>query len=288
MKLWMLNPFIRNALRFMYKPRGFPIFIRDCHLIYVERGNLSVRMENFDCELCAGSMIYLPVGSVYELYQQSPGEYPLLMVVNFDLTQAENNYTQIFYPLQYHEETKLRLFSDYPEYIQIAGKDSFLSDVAIFPSVADAALLRKIIWEFEREDGLGNDIASSVLKEFLINLHRTSLSEQKATPIVDAILRELSEHIGSPIDNSMLAARWGYHVNSLERLFRQHTGMGIHQMHLALRVKEARRLLTETMLTLSEIADRTGFVNYSYFSYYFKKQTGMSPSEYRKRRQQCE
>lgn len=48
-------------------------------------------MEHLDCELRAGSMICLPVGSVYELYLREPGEYPLLMVVDFDLTQTDNH-----------------------------------------------------------------------------------------------------------------------------------------------------------------------------------------------------
>lgn len=36
-------------------------------------------------------MICLPVGSVYELYLREPGEYPLRMVVDFDLTQTDNH-----------------------------------------------------------------------------------------------------------------------------------------------------------------------------------------------------
>lgn len=48
------------------------------------------------------------------------------------------------------------------------------------------------------------------------------------------------------------------------------------------------KVLSSTALSLPEIADRTGFTNDSYFSDYFKKQTGLPPGEYRKARQQSE
>ena len=45
---------------------------------------------------------------------------------------------------------------------------------------------------------------------------------------------------------------------------------------------EAKVLLRSTDLTIQEIASRLNFTNQSFFGKYFKHQTGMSPSEYRK------
>jgi transcriptional regulator GlxA family with amidase domain len=51
---------------------------------------------------------------------------------------------------------------------------------------------------------------------------------------------------------------------------------------LALRLQEARRLLTSTELTLSAIALNTGFFDQSHFTKRFRKMTGMTPTQFRK------
>ena len=46
-------------------------------------------------------------------------------------------------------------------------------------------------------------------------------------------------------------------------------------------MKEACRLLSQTALPVSEIAERVGYSNSSYFSTRFKKIIGQNPREYR-------
>lgn len=48
-------------------------------------------------------------------------------------------------------------------------------------------------------------------------------------------------------------------------------------------VLEAKRLLTDASKTINQVADNLGFENYSYFTRLFKKQTGMTPGEFRKK-----
>ena len=50
----------------------------------------------------------------------------------------------------------------------------------------------------------------------------------------------------------------------------------------ALRIGEAKRLIREGNLTFTQIAERLGIESIYYFSNLFKKQTGMSPTEYEK------
>jgi len=105
------------------------------------------------------------------------------------------------------------------------------------------------------------------------------------TTSVDSLKRYLEANFTDHIDNASLAGRFGYHVNSLERLFRQSTGTTIRQYVLSLRLAEAKRLLGETGMPISDIARTVGFGNYSYFSDYFRVHVGMSPAAYRKQLQ---
>ena len=52
-----------------------------------------------------------------------------------------------------------------------------------------------------------------------------------------------------------------------------------------LRIKEAEKLLKETSLKIEAVAYETGFNTISTFNIAFKKETGITPSEYRKKNQ---
>ena len=55
-----------------------------------------------------------------------------------------------------------------------------------------------------------------------------------------------------------------------------------------IRMQRAIQLVEKSKLSFSEIAYSSGFSDPKYFSKCFKKETGMTPSEYRKAKQQSE
>lgn len=48
-------------------------------------------------------------------------------------------------------------------------------------------------------------------------------------------------------------------------------------------MKEGKRLLAETGMTVAEAAEKSGFRDPGYFGRVFRKATGMNPSAYRKK-----
>ena len=66
------------------------------------------------------------------------------------------------------------------------------------------------------------------------------------------------------------------------RSFRQYNGITPMQYILDIRIANAQSLLLTTSYNVTEIAEIVGYDNPLYFSRLFKKQTGMSPSEYRR------
>ncbi len=65
-------------------------------------------------------------------------------------------------------------------------------------------------------------------------------------------------------------------------VFAQETGITFTQYLTALRIGKAKELLAATNMRSSEIAFAVGYNDAHYFSYLFKKQTGVTPSEYRR------
>lgn len=74
------------------------------------------------------------------------------------------------------------------------------------------------------------------------------------------------------------------HTNTayLSRVFKQEMGIGISEYLNRLRVEQAARLLRETNLKISHVAERVGVADAHYFSSLFRRYTGTSPVMYRK------
>jgi AraC-like DNA-binding protein len=60
------------------------------------------------------------------------------------------------------------------------------------------------------------------------------------------------------------------------------TGLSAVQLIRQVRIKEAKRMLKDKNLSVTDVAFQTGFSEAAYFSRIFSKETGMTPSEYKK------
>ena len=93
----------------------------------------------------------------------------------------------------------------------------------------------------------------------------------------------LEEHFSDP--NLMLQDVAGaVHLSQshLSTIFAQETGMTFTQYLTGLRIARARELLETTEMKTFQIAETVGYNDAHYFSYMFKRNTGMTPGEYRK------
>lgn len=96
------------------------------------------------------------------------------------------------------------------------------------------------------------------------------------------------KHIRSKAQTGKLSvpevvAQTGYCRRILEAKFKQAFGRTIFQEIRQVQLEESKRLLKETVETMESIAESTGWGTASHFGIEFKKLTGMSPGEYRKR-----
>lgn len=70
--------------------------------------------------------------------------------------------------------------------------------------------------------------------------------------------------------------------NHLNKIVKSETGKTASEVISEICTLEAKVLLTQTSLDIGEVATELGFDDVSYFSRFFKKQTGLSPVEYRR------
>lgn len=102
---------------------------------------------------------------------------------------------------------------------------------------------------------------------------------------ISSVVREAQNRILKQaedlIDFPALARELGTSYTSFRRTFRQQTGLAPAQFQFEVRFNRARDLLATTGLSISEIAEQTGFASVFYFSRAFKKRTSLTPKAYR-------
>ena len=69
----------------------------------------------------------------------------------------------------------------------------------------------------------------------------------------------------------------------LSSYFKKETGTTMTDYVVMLRIQKAKKLLCETNKTVDEVAKEVGYSNHNYFSVVFKKTTGYSPMQYRRK-----
>ena len=99
-----------------------------------------------------------------------------------------------------------------------------------------------------------------------------------------AAIRFIQEHAHQPLQVQDVLREIPISRSAMENHFRTLVGRTPREQILHARVERAKRLLDETILPLSAVAEKSGFAWQSNLSAVFKRLTGLSPVEYRQRR----
>ena len=132
--------------------------------------------------------------------------------------------------------------------------------------------------------------ASSLLHHFLASMRylqqfrRSKRLELTNQTVVDAAIHFMQENIGRRIRLADVVRYVGYSQSQFSLLFRQQKGQSPLAFFNRLKIEHACRLLRETDMKISQICYMIGIEDPLYFSRLFSKTMGLSPTDYRKRR----
>jgi len=116
----------------------------------------------------------------------------------------------------------------------------------------------------------------------LFSLQQIDLDLSKEAYLVNRVTHLIESRFGN-ISRKEIQAALHYNAEYLNRLLKRQTKMTIAGYAQMIRTQKAQQLLNTTDLTVQLIAERLGFSSEAYFYHYFKKQTGLSPNQYRQR-----
>ncbi|MFK8081618.1 MAG: GlxA family transcriptional regulator [Granulosicoccus sp.] len=94
-------------------------------------------------------------------------------------------------------------------------------------------------------------------------------------------LKVMENHMSDPLTLAQISDIVGVSVRQINRLFRQHLAASTQEFYARLRLEKAQSLLRGSLLSITDIAQATGFANGAHFSRQFSREFGESPSRYR-------
>ncbi len=250
------------------KPDSHPF----CELLFSYAGTLNVSAEHFEGTLKRGELIIHQANEKHSLYTQK-NKQTTVVILGF---QCNCPY------LKYFSERKIRL--DEGEIKQIAriikeGRN-------VFSPPYD-----KPVYDMKKKETqiFGSEqLLRSLLENFLIELirkHQFSRSEAESETQnfqFGEILDYIDLHYAERLTLDEISFLFNTNRSTFCREFKAYTGYTFIHYIAKKKTEKIQKILLEENKSLSEIAEALNFESTAYFCRFFKKQTGVTPKEYRR------
>lgn len=103
-----------------------------------------------------------------------------------------------------------------------------------------------------------------------------------ATRPIRVARQYVQQHYSEPITLEQVCEAAGFSASYFSALFKKETGEGFVKYLTRVRMEHAKELLQQTNLPVAEICTRVGYNDLKHFTQTFKKETSLSPGQYRK------
>ena len=104
---------------------------------------------------------------------------------------------------------------------------------------------------------------------------------RKSFSLSDKINNYIKEHYSEPIGRNEIAEVFFLAPEYLSKVYKKETGVSLNEAIASVRIEQAK-LMLERGERVSDVAEKVGFDNFTYFSTTFKKIEGVSPTQYKK------
>jgi two-component system response regulator YesN len=111
---------------------------------------------------------------------------------------------------------------------------------------------------------------------------KEEVSEVCTNSIVNEVLDEVKQNYTDNISLHEMAQDRNVSQGYLSNLIKKESGMTFSQHLTRLRINKSKEKLTQTNLSILEVAELVGYSDYYYFIKVFKKEVGITPFQFKK------
>ncbi|MBE6702997.1 MAG: AraC family transcriptional regulator [Ruminococcaceae bacterium] len=275
MKLCDVNPFMRYAALQPSVMSSAPLSCSyDYRLFYMIEGNATLVLSDRSVPVSAGMLLYFRPGTPYYF----DGKVKVI-VLNFDMTRDQSNKKTPMTPSKSVAAFQKELvFENDPP--------SELKELVLIENAFEIEhKMQECLLHYCYPTPISDAFTSAMIKDMLCYIAQSASTKGPELPeIVQKITLYIQQNYDQDISNSRISDTFGYHSFYLNRVFKNSTGITIHQAVILERMRIAKRLLKETTLSINSVASESGFYSKSQFCTAFRKYTGYTPTAYRQKR----
>lgn len=165
----------------------------------------------------------------------------------------------------------------------------YLKKLPLYLIPGDSSSFFRIFCEIAKVDHMKTDpvkelyLVSKSLELVQMILDAASENKQKNySPLIRDAIAYIENNLSEEITVNQIASNFNYSTSRFNTVFHEETGISPWEYVKSKRLELAKKLLIEGNL-ISRVVELTGFKSDSYFSNAFKKATGMSPSDFKKK-----
>ncbi|WP_408007656.1 helix-turn-helix domain-containing protein [Pseudalkalibacillus sp. A8] len=225
-------------------------------LVYVTEGKVHYFIEDEQFELEKGDLLYIPF-NLYRAWKNHPNE-------------THKKYTIVF-SWEDQAQEELPIFTERNRLLNFKPRNS-----AYFEQRFAFLFVQ---WLGQRS--FYERLCHNVMSELLLLLSQEK-TERNASPAKEQIVRRMQEYIlynfRRNITIDELASIVDVTPNYVTILFKEVIGVTPIQYLHQIRINTAWDLMTDTDMTIREVAEYLGYCDQSYFNRMFKKWMGTAPS----------
>lgn len=281
-----INPFLRCSHHDIITLDSHPyeLCAYDYRLIYIESGEGVIQIDGIDYNIKPGQILLWLPGKKYK-YLPNEDSCFSSYGINFDYTDKfSSTYKNPIIPdipSKFDNNKTLEIidFENIPEFNNTISFPNLKIFEKQFKDIYDEYLSHKTLYSIKLRAMLLlllNDIAVKIITNT-----KNPEAEYKNQQIVNDILLYIKEHFTESLSNESIGKQFNFHPAHINRLFTKYTGLPLHKYIITFRLNISINLLENTTLSISEIAEKSGFNDVNYFSRCFKKYIGTSPKNFR-------
>ena len=253
-------------------PEFFPL---DARLFYTMEGCGKIIVGGKEISLPVGSILYINAGCRYQILSENV----VFLAVNFDFTGAHAGSDTIFPPVNTRLLEKDTVPVECIHFSDVPCFDSFCFFEDFHSLQVELLRLEK---EYSRRLPFHKQQSSYILASVLTAMARKSETRYSKEDRfnIERIIKYIHANLQNDVDNISIGKEFHFHPNYISAEFKRYTGQTLHQYVLNARILKATALMESGHAHISGIAKECGFSDANYFSRYFKKFMGISPTEY--------
>lgn len=131
---------------------------------------------------------------------------------------------------------------------------------------------------------IDQDKLQEVLERIISEIEKPmeGFKEEINLSVIHQIINEIKTNYTENISLTGLSEKYGISISHLSTMVKDQLHLSFSDYIASKRIQKAKELLADQSLSIDIIAERVGYSDYFYFTKVFKKNTGISPSKYRK------